>query len=85
MKNIRGGFSLKSVTVLPPMNPPKIPMNSAGNLRKIPVCMWSSLWQILTRVLQTLFAKLLRQKATIMPQKKGLKAAATKMLHLAYG
>ena len=30
------GFSLKSATVLSPMNPPKIPKNSAGNLKKIP-------------------------------------------------
>ena len=29
-------FSLKSATLLSPMNPPEIPMNSAGNPRKIP-------------------------------------------------
>ena len=35
LENLRG-FSLKSSTVLCPLNSPKIPINSAGNLREIP-------------------------------------------------
>ena len=35
LENLRG-FPLKSSTVLSLMNPPKIPTNSAGNLREIP-------------------------------------------------
>ena len=49
------------------------------------VCMWSSLWQILTRVLQTLFAKLFILKATKRPQNAGHKAAGAKRPHFAHG
>ena len=35
LENLRG-FPLKSSTHLSPMNPPKIPINSAGNIREIP-------------------------------------------------
>ena len=35
LENLRG-LSLKSSTLLFPMNPPKIPINSAGNIQEIP-------------------------------------------------